>query len=225
MIRERAFVCAAVVAILTTGASAQELSRYRVYALETRVADIVAASAARAEDVKTLHERPARVQELQWRAPFMPYSSELADPVREVSFRFLNDVLYRLVVTYERDRTLGLTDHDIIESLSVPYGVPVLAAGARTRLTVDIPEGIGLARWENESSSVTLVRNAYSPEYRLVLMSKALNTQANAAIRESVRLDALEAPQRERDRRRNALAAEDAARDNVRTINLRAFRP
>jgi hypothetical protein len=43
-------------------AFAQEMSRYRVYALESSLDSVVAASGARAADAKTLHERPAAIQ-------------------------------------------------------------------------------------------------------------------------------------------------------------------
>ena len=48
--------------------SAQELSRYRAYILESSLESVISVSGARAADVKTLHERPAKIQELEWRA-------------------------------------------------------------------------------------------------------------------------------------------------------------
>ena len=113
-------------------ASAQDMSRYRVYALESSLDSVIAASGARSADVKTLHERPATIQELQWRAPYVGSGDTLADPVREIAFTFYNDALYQVVVNYDRDRTEGLTNNDIIESISAVYGVPALAT-ARTR--------------------------------------------------------------------------------------------
>ena len=83
----------------------------------------------------------------------------LADPVREISFTFYNDVLYQVIVNYDRDRTEGLTNSDIIESLSAAYGVPTLAS-AKTRTsppTEAFPDSIVLARWENADSLLTLV--------------------------------------------------------------------
>src|SRR5689334_13105626 len=77
-------------------ASAQDLSRYRAYALESSLASVVASSGARATDAKTLHERPATIQELQWRAPYLGSRDTLADPVRAITFSFYNDALYRV---------------------------------------------------------------------------------------------------------------------------------
>jgi hypothetical protein len=49
--------------------SAQDLSRCRAYVLETSVASVITASGTQAADIKTLHVRPAKIQELDWRAP------------------------------------------------------------------------------------------------------------------------------------------------------------
>ena len=57
----------AVVLVLSQLGSAQDLSRYRVYVLESSLESVIATSGARAADAKTLHERPAKIQELEWR--------------------------------------------------------------------------------------------------------------------------------------------------------------
>jgi hypothetical protein len=99
-------------------AFAQDLSRYRAYALDSSLDSVVAASGAPASDAKTLHERPATIQQLEWRAPYVDSRDTLADPVREISFTFYNDALYQVIVTYDRDRTEGLKNGDIIDSVS-----------------------------------------------------------------------------------------------------------
>ena len=103
---------AAVLVFSSQLGSAQDLSRYRAYVLESSLESVVAASGARAADVKTLHERPAKIQELEWRAPYASSGSELADPVRGAVFTFCDDALYQVVVSYDRDRTNGLTNSD-----------------------------------------------------------------------------------------------------------------
>jgi hypothetical protein len=208
-------------------ASAQDLSRYRAYALESSLDSVIAASGARVGDAKSLHERPARIQELEWRAPYGSSGSELADPVRTIVFTFYNDALYQVVVSYDRDRTEGLTNKDIIESLSAAYGVPLVrSAGTRTtRPAAALPDTIVLAQWENAASSLTLVRGAYTPDFQLILNSKPLSTTARSAIREAVRLDGLEAPRRELEQRKKEVTDASAARDKTRTTNKAAFRP
>jgi hypothetical protein len=208
-------------------ALAQDMSRYRAYVLESSLDSVVAASGARAADAKTLHERPATIQQLEWRAPYVDSRNTLADPVREISFTFLNDALYQVIVNYDRDRTEGLTNSDIVESLSAAYGVPTLAS-ARTRASAPaeaFPDSIVLARWENAESSLTLVRGSYTPEFQLILVSKPLSTRARSAVREATRLDAIEAPRREAAQRKKEAGDASAARDKTRIANKAAFRP
>ena len=225
----RAHAVAIVVGIIAlTGQPifAQDLTRYRVYALESSLDSVVSASGARAADAKTLHERPAKIQELEWRAPYVS-TATLVDPVREIVFAFYNDALYQVVVNYDRDRTEGLTNSDIIEALSAVYGAPTLAT-ARTRGSPPaeaFPDSIVLARWENAQSVLTLVRGSYTPEFQLILVSKALSARARSAVREAIRLDALEAPRREAEQRRKETVDASAARDKTRIMNKAAFRP
>ena len=114
-------------------ASAQDMSRYRVYVLESssRLGRRGEWSACRA-DAKTLHVRPATIQELEWRAPYRRFRNHAGRSGARDRFTFYNDALYQVVVNYDRDRTEGLTNSDIIESISAVYGVPTLAS-ARTR--------------------------------------------------------------------------------------------
>ncbi len=105
---------------------AQGLPRYRAYALESSVASVVTISGGREADTRTSYERPARIQELEWRAPYSRSGSGKADPVHDVQFSFYDDQLYQVVVSYDRDRMEGLTNADVVESLSATYGVPLV---------------------------------------------------------------------------------------------------
>jgi hypothetical protein len=224
----RALVVVAVgVAFSAHPASAQDLSRYRAYVLESSLDSVIAASGARLADAKSLHERPAKIQELEWRAPYVTSESVLADPVRELAFTFYDDALYQIIVSYDRDRTEGLTNSDIVESLSATYGAPVLAS-TRTktgRPAETLADTIVIARWENASASLTLLRGVYSPDFQLILVSKPLSIRARTAIREAARLDAIEAPRRELEQQKKGVADATAARDKTRTTNKAAFRP
>ena len=204
--------------------SAQDLSRYRGYALESSLESVVAASGARVDDVKTLHVRPAKIQQLEWRAPYASSGAALVDPVRGAVFTFSDDALYQVVVNYDRDRTAGLTNSELIESLTALYGEPVLRS-ARSRPPTALPDALVVAQWDSSASSLTLLRDTYSTEVQLVLLSKALSTRAREAIREAARLDAIEAPRRELEERKKQVADAAAARDKVRTTNKAAFRP
>jgi hypothetical protein len=205
-------------------ASAQDVSRYRGYVLESSLESVVVESGVRAEDVKTVHQRPATIHELEWRAPYSGCERELADPVHDIAFTFYNEALYQIVVSYDRDRTDGLTSNDIIESLTLTYGAPV-ARSARIRPASALRESVVLAQWENDASSVTLLRDGYSPEFQLILISKGLSARARDAIRQGVRLDAIEAPRRELEQRKQEAADTSAARAKTRTTNKAAFRP
>ena len=189
-----------------------------------RLASVVAASGVRVTDVKTLHERPARIQELEWRAPYVSSGSDNADPVRGIVFGFYNDALYQIVVTYDHGRTDGLTSSDVIKSLSEVYGEPVLSSG-KSRSAAVAADTVVLAQWDSATTSMTLVRGTYSPEYQVVFISKALSTKARSAIREAGRLDLVEAPRRELEQRKKDAADATAARDKARTTNKAAFRP
>ena len=223
MNRARIFLIAGVLVLNSQLASAQDLSRYRVYALGSSLDSVVAASGARATDMRMLHERPARIQEVEWRAPYVRSGTELADPVRGLIFTFIDDALYQVLVNYDPDRTAGLTDSDIIASLTTTYGAPVLKS-ARSRAPAPV-NTVVLAQWDSADSSLTLLRGAYSTDFQLVLVSKALSTRARDAIREAVRLDTAEAPRRELAQRKKDAADATAARDKVRTTNKAAFRP
>jgi hypothetical protein len=208
-------------------ASAQDLSRYRAYVLESSLDSVITASGARLADAKILHERPAKIQELEWRAPYVTSETVLADPVREIAFTFYDDALYQVIVSYDRDRTEGLTNRDIVESLSATYGAPVLALTQTktSRPAEALADAIVVARWESASASLTLLRGVYSPDFQLILVSKPLSLRARTAIREAGRLDALEAPRRELDQRKKEATDATAARDKTRTTNKAAFRP
>ena len=152
--------------------------------------------------------------------------SAAADSVRGIAFSFYNDALYQLIVTYDRDKTDGLTNKDLIESLSVTYGTPITrspATGSAGRWRSPTPSS--LAQWEDGSSSVTLLKDSYSPLFQLRLVSKPLMTLAQGAIREAARLDAIEAPRAAAALRNKEAAEEKAALDKTRTENKATFKP
>ena len=227
------FMNSARIVVLATGvflgvqlASAQDLSRYRGYALESSLDSVIASSGTRAYRAITVQRRPATIQELEWRAPYSSVGSAAADSVREIAFSFYNDALYQLIVSYDREKTDGLTNKDLIESLSVTYGTPITRSpGNRVGRPLVLVDTIVLAHWEDGSSSVTLLKDSYSPLFRLRLVSKPLMTLAQGAIREATRLDAIEAPRAAAAQRDKEAAEEKAALDKTRTQNKATFKP
>jgi hypothetical protein len=226
MNRARVFVIgAAIFSLFAYVAAAQDLSRYRAFVLESSMESVVGSSGGRATDARTLHERPAKIQELEWWAPYA--SGELADPVRQIAFRFYNDALYQVIVSYDPDRTDGLTDRDLIATLTSAYGAPVPRSAKRQaiRPAGAYVDAVVLAHWETAAASLSLVRGAYMPEFQLILVSKSLSLSARNATREAVRLDAAEAPRRESEQRKKDAAEASATRLKARDANKAAFRP
>jgi hypothetical protein len=223
-------VAAASLGALLCGQSlvAQAPFQYREYALASSVASVVKTSNAREDGVKTLHERPARIQEVEWRAPYARSGDTLADPVRDVLFSFYDDQLYQVVVTYDRERMEGLTNADVIESISTTYGLALLRHGrlAQNGLPAETTTVTAVvAQWEDAASLLTLTRGSYSAQYQLVLTSKTLTPLALVAIKDALRLDTQDAPQRERDQRTKDMAAARVASQKARVVNKAAFKP
>ncbi len=206
--------------------SAQNLSSYRQYSLGNSPAAVLKASGARNDDLKTLHERPARIRELEWRAPYILEGTDARDPVQSVLFSFVDDRLYRVVVTYDRDRMEGLTNADVIEAIAGTYGAIPMHDRAADSPPADMPaDTTVVARWDDGTSVLSLVRGGYSRGLKLALVSKELSARARSAIAEAIRLDAQEAPQRELDRRKKTETETLIAGEKARRANKAAFRP
>jgi hypothetical protein len=220
----RLFAVAIVLVLGTPLVSAQDTLRYRAYALDSSIDSVLTATGSRAADIRVLHQRPALIQELEWRAPYASSGTEFADPVRTIVFSFCDNALYQVLVNYDLGRTDGLSNGDIIDSLTAVYGAPV-PAPARNRPLDASADTVVLAQWDRAGSSLTLLRGVYSAEFQLLLTAKASSTRARGAIREARRLDAADAPRREREQRKQEAADATAARDKLRASNKAAFRP
>jgi hypothetical protein len=69
------------------------------------------------------------------------------------------------------------------------------------------------------------LRVSYQNAFKLVVSSTRLAELARVAGLESVRLDAIEAPQREIARERQEAADAHTAEDKAKQVNLPAFKP
>ena len=210
-------------------AVAQESVQYREYALGSSLASVLKTSGVSEKELRTLHQRPARIQRLEWRAPYGQGGRERPDSVREIRFSFYDDQLYQIVVTYDRGRIEGLTDDDIIEALSATYGATVLRSTPVTTARPsrpNVPNDTAIvAQWDGPAALLTLTRAVYSPEVQFLLVSKALDERARAAIAEALRLDTLEAPERERARLTKQTEDAQTAAEKARTANKPGFQP
>src|SRR5579864_5268248 len=119
-------ICAVGMALLGHRAEGQDLSRYRTFELGSAVASITTLTGVASSEVKTIHQRPALMQDLAWRPSRWVSGSSMnsTDPVDQVLFSFYNDQLFRVVVDYGHERTEGMTDADMIEAISTMYGAP-----------------------------------------------------------------------------------------------------
>src|SRR5207248_5878909 len=182
-----------------------DLSRYREFQFGMSLAAIAKQGGMEPSEAKTIHQRPAVIEELAWRPTRSFAPSAPADSVNEVLFSFYNGELFRMVVNYDRIRTEGLTDEDMIEVISAKYG-PSTRPEAKIILfssfqVYNDSEKV-IARWEDSQYSFDLFRSSYQPSFGMLVFSKRIDTLAQAAIGEAIRLDEQEAPQREIERQR-----------------------
>ena len=202
---------------------AQDLSKYRHFTMGMSLTTVLKHTDQRMTDVKVIHGRPAMIQELDWWPPNLPGSSFQSDTVKQILFSFYNGELYKISVTYGPPSTQGLTEEDMVKSISAKYGPATIvapeidsAAGPRfnTKQTT-------VASWEDVQYSVNLVRSSFNDVLGLVVLSRRVNTQAELATREAVKLDEQEGPKREADRQKKQTDDLEVARQKNRKI----FRP
>src|SRR6185295_18201293 len=99
--RTLAFI-AALMATATFGLFAQDAAHYRNFTLGTDLAAVSKLAGVAASEAKTIHSRPAVLQELEWRpSRWVPgASTPSSDPAENVRFGFYNGQLFRVVVDY-----------------------------------------------------------------------------------------------------------------------------
>ena len=201
--------------------------QYRGFHLGSDLQSVSALAKAMPGAAKTIHVRPAVIQELEWRPPYDTIqSSASADPVQQIVFSFYNDHLFKLVISYDRYRTDGLTDADLIEALSAAYGPPSpLPAKAPAPVSQFEEFRTAVAQWEEADYSVVLHRSAYVPAFRVTVTSPQLEALARTAIVQAIKLDEREAPQREIARQTQEAEKSRVAQEKARVANKPAFRP
>lgn len=221
-------LCACILILSAQLLEAQDRMRYREFQLGTDVASVAKLIGTAPSEVKLVHQRPAVMQDLEWRPRYFSRGvSPQTDPVDLIVFRFYDDQLFRVVVDYDRNRTEGMTESDMIEAITAEYGpasrvlpranrAPMLDYGA-----ADAPVAI----WGDKESSVTLLRVAYPVSFRLIVAFTRLDNLARTASAEAVRLDAKEAPQREVARQKQESDEALAALKKAKTENKAVFRP
>jgi hypothetical protein len=179
---------------------APDLSRYRDFQFGETLPAVAKQVGLPLSEAKLIHQRPAVMQELEWKIWLSGNSSPEPDAVRSIQFSFYDGKLYRFVVNYDQHETAGLTTEDMIQAISARYGTATRPLSTEiifsSSQVYDDGEHI-LARWENPQYSFNLYRSLYQPTFGIVAFAKQLDAQARTATTEAIRLDAQEAPQRE----------------------------
>ena len=230
MITLRTFALGALGAILSTSSlHGQDLSRYREFQLGANLASIAAVTGVPAAEAQVIHLRPALMQELTWRRPYsMSQTAAQIDPVKQMVFSFYNDQLSKIVVDYDRERTAGMTDADLIAAISTAYG-PQVVHDVRSRgavvSRVEQESGTALARWEDADYSLVLYRAPYASGFRTIVISSRLEALARSADAQAIRLDEREAPAREVARQQKEVEDARASSEKARLANKAAFQP
>ena len=212
----------------SVSASSAELSRYRDVTLGDSLSTVLQRLQADTADVKVVHDRPALVQELTWRTrPFVSGTTVTADPLAEMVLTFHLGRLARIVATYDRERTLGLTDADLEELLSEVYGLPLLRSTGTEATPLpgaESPRKI-ISVWADAEATVRLWREDYPRRIGLTITSVTADGDLEAAMADGVRLTRDEAPQREREQRAAAASAVQDRAAQVRRDNKAKFKP
>jgi hypothetical protein len=202
---------------------AQDLSKYRHFTLGMNLTSLLERTEQRMTDVKTIHRRPALIQELTWWPPSVPRTSVQSDSVEHILFSFYNNELFKISVTYDRTSTEGLTEADMVKAISAKYGPATIAAPEIESAINDRYDSKQkpVAYWEDAQYSSSLVRSSLNDVLGLVVFSKRANAQAELAIAEAVKLDEQESPKREAERQKKQVDDLEVTRQK----NQKSFRP
>ena len=201
----------------------QDLSKYRNFPFGTSLASVSKQVDQKPTEANLIHESPALIQELTWWPP-LASGTPRAEPVRQILFSFYNGELYRILVTYDRYVTEGLTADAMVRTMSAKYGTatrPTAEINFPTNETGEYgtTEKV-IVRWEDSHYSFNLFRSSLSNTFGLVMFSKRLDAQAEAAIAESLKLEGQEDPQKEVAR----VKKEANDLETPRQKNIKAFR-
>ena len=231
MIYRRALAMCATGLLWSTHAfGGQVLSQYRNFELGSDVAVVSATAGVAPSEAKTIHERPALLQDLEWRpSRWIPGSTTTStDPVEQLLFNFYNNQLFRVVVDYSAERTEGMTQTDMIEAISAVYGTPLprtSRAPRRAPSRLETESGAPVARWEDAGYTVGLYQTtAYGVAFRLIVTDTRLESLALTAEAQARRLDDREAPQRDAAQQQKKRDDDRVAAEKARAANKRVFR-
>jgi hypothetical protein len=220
----RVVICLVIMLLSAPLIHGQDLSKYSIFSFGMSLADLSTWIDQKPIEANLIHQRPAVIQELTWWPP-LASGTPRAEPVRKILFSFYNGELYRILVTYDRYLTEGLTAADMVRTMSAKYGTatrPTAEINFPTNETGEYgtTEKV-IVRWEDSRYSFNLFRSSLSNTFGLVMFSKRLDAQAEAAIAKALKLEGREDPQKEVARVKKE--ADDL--ETPRQKNIKAFRP
>lgn len=216
-----AVLCFVIMVLTAPMLRAQDFSKYRSFSLGTNLAAVLKHTDQRLLDVKATHDGSVLFQELTWHPAFA--ASSRSESVDELVFSFYKGELYKMVVTYDRASTEGLTADDMVKSISTKYG-PATSIALEIDAAANEPYTMRakpVASWEDSQYALNLLRSSYSNAFELVIYSKRVAAEADAALAQVVKLDEQEAPQKAIERQKK----EADAMELTRQKNQKSFRP
>ena len=225
-VTRRVALSAVFAVVVVCSAAAAEFSRYREFDLGSSVAAVTAVTRTNARDLKTIHSRPALLQDVVWQPRYMA-GVPVADrnSIDGIAFNFVDDRLFRMTVTYDRARTAGLTNVDMIAALTDVYG-PATNPSPQPRASADAAGSVTvIAEWQQADTHVALRRSQYNETFSLVLTSLPLEAVARKARTTALMLDASEAPAREAALAKKRAEEQRDTEEQARTANKKVFKP
>jgi hypothetical protein len=220
----RVVICLVIFLLSAPLIHGQDLSKYSIFSFGMSLADLSTWIDQKPTEANLIHQRPAVIQELTWWPP-LASGTPRTEPVRKILFSFYNGELYRILVTYDRYVTEGLPAEGMVRTMSAKYGTatrPTAEINFPTNETGEYgtTEKV-IVRWEDSRYSFNLFRSPLSNTFGLVMFSKRLEAQAEAAIAKSLKLEGQEGRQKEVARVKKE--ADDLETSRQKTI--KAFLP
>ena len=209
-----------IVALVIPAAFAQSMSKYRGFSFGSGLTDVLKRTDQTASSVRIIHERPAVMQELTW-WPVNISNISQNQSIEHIVFSFCNGQLYKLSISYDSRAVQGLTEQDIVQTITAMYDVPATPS-ERDRGTADRFDAQPkiIATWTDSLYSSRLVRTTLG-EFVLIAFSKSLNAEAETADAEAVVLEEQELPQK----KAAELKKQDADLEIARQKNIKSFQP
>ena len=217
-----------VICVPLSGVSPDALARYRDVTLGESLDTVLERLDVVPANVKVLYDAPSLIQELTWRPNrFVSGSTLTPDPVAEVVLTFHLGRLARVVVLYDRERTVGLTNADLHELLSDVYGVALLPSTSHVveKVTGSTLSRVTIGSWANDDTSIALWREEYPGRLGLTITSTSADRALQEASTDGALLEAKNAPQRDRDQKEAAAATAKDRDARIRLENKAKFKP